>query len=487
MSLDQKIALQVIDEPQIIEITNDGEEKKFNEMTEEDQFFQIWAKAGMKKENLNKEKSADDINIDAVRRSACNHLILAKEYFNMSYDLLNNTERVVDQNRAAYFKIDPVTNVRFRGSEKSDVKLGALIVDKQLQLQSSAEKLFKSVEELKEVVSDSKTYYRQLEDLQHKVRLTQISHPTKLRSYVIVENPVPTPRTTSANCVLFDKNEKKLKMMFSDDFRVNVNGKYYEHDVGSDFLKYNCMLMQNTMYKHLQIETSNEFDNYSVSGMSTTIPIDEKVKVSFEKTGEKGEVCPVWLPGITAASIPPGSMPLKRLRGLIQSDNLYTYLFNLIISRFTHTNMCKVFISHDNKCTTFKISSTYTSDTVVAIAKGNKAIVSTPTHLKQPTVIDLTNSSHINRLNHWADVTWFILFEKAITTIASSFNFNAVKEKNRVTINCDDRDIEFEASNAANEAYVTIRKKGVHAQCLLWSSIRGYSLEYKIKSIFFVF
>ena len=482
MSLNQKIALQVIEEPEIIEINQDGTEVTREKPTEEQNFLRVWESKKMKIENLNSsEQQSPQMEVQQAQSMASFHLQYAKDDLMKTLQVLENTV-LTAQAPNQLFNIDHIVksldDQHF--ADSSDMVLGSRIVDKQLQLQDSSDKLYRSVEELKSVVENSKAYFRKLEQLQKKIHLQSRFSVLTNTTVVTAENPVRFPPTTSGACIAFDNDKKELKWEYSNKLRMLINGENYSPKTDSAFINLNVLLMQENIFKHFLMQSIRESENYASSPLSQSIT-ESGFTFSQSVNYKDGKVCPLWLPSLTFSSIPPKSLPLTKFKYVADSYQIYEKLYNIIIERFMKTDFCKVSIAHQNKFTTFKISSLYTSHSAIAVSKGTKLYLSTPRHLKQTFVLDMKLAGSEHTLIHWADVIWFDLFGDAVDAIIRNYGIKTEKEKNLLKIICHDRTISISPTKDPIHPYFLISSKGHPSQSFFYQYIQGYSLEYKLK------
>ena len=482
MSLNQKVALQVIEEPEIIEINPDGTEVTREKPTEEQNFLRVWESKQMKIENLNSsEEQSPQAEVKQAQTMAFFHLQEAKRDLLKTLQVLENTV-LTAQEPNQIFSIDHITKnfdaQQFLDSD--DMALGSRIVDKQMQLQDSSEKLYKSMEELKTVVDNSKQYFRKLEQLQKKVHLQSRLSILTNSTVVTVENPVRFPPTTSGACISFDTDAKELKWDYSNKLRLLINGENYFPNTDSSFINFNVLLLQENIYKHFLMQSISQSENYATSPFSQSIT-ESGFTFSQNVTYKEGKVCPVWLPSLSYSSIPPKSLPLTKFKAVADGFLVYEKLYKLISERFMQTDFCIVSISHKNKFSTFKISSLYTSNTVVASCKGTTLYLSTPRHLKQTFILDMKLPNSYNTLRHWADVIWFDLFGDAVEAITKNYGIKIEKEKNLLKLICNDRTISISPTHEPTHPYFIISSKGHQTLSFFYQYIQGYSLEFKLK------
>ena len=497
MSISQKIALEVIDEPEIIEISPDGTEQTRIAPTEEQNFLQVWNTNHMKLENFSKTetKSIQQENMDAKHNAAL-HLQYAKNSLQAALQVLKNTVLTAQPPDQGDFNIDHITKSEedFQSMNMNDMVLGSRIVDKQMQLQSSSDKLFDSAVKLRKVVDNSKKFFRKLETLQKKVHLNyreNIQFISSTNSFeqtfpvITVENPVRNPFSTSGICLRYDSENDKLDWSFSNDLRFLIDGKTYNPRTDSNFINFNCILLQENLFKHIQSEASNILDNYSTSEASQTIHTANHVfQQSVFHNEDDDALCPIWLPALVESSIPPKSLPLKKFRSCIDHFDVYNHIYDLIKTRFMHTSICTVSITHKNHYATFKIASIFSPHVAVVVLGGTKLTLSTPTHLRQTFSLEMSKQASEHKLIHWIDVTWFIMFSHVVEAIAVKYGLNVERKKNQITVNCHDRIVTFEATKLANETSILIQKNGEPNQTFLLGYVPGHSIELKLIFLF---
>lgn len=489
MSLDQPIALSVIEEPQIINFTEpDGGENILEQATEEKNFLQIWERAQMKLENLQKLLNKDEAdNKPQQIQKLREYLYIARQGLINTNEVLKNTSILAEENKD-FYRLDHAQYSNRIPDEKLEGNYGGLIIEKQLQLQNSANKLQQAAEELKQVVEDSKIYYRKLENVQRKYKLTSYVDIASRMINIGLVNSIKVPPTTSAMTIQLNKETKELDWTFSNNLRLAINGFHYEPNTEWPFLNLTSVICQENLFRHLQREGVEQDDNYLINESSMRIPVKgmKNEKINFELTvdSEPGTKTPVWLPPLVMSAIPVKSTPLKKFRSAMKTADITFFLFEFIMKRFAATDICKVNSLFSNRHAVFKISSLFTSDVATAISTEDCIILSTPTHMKLPIRIEMNQVKVDHRLEHWADVTWFVLFRDAVYSYARTFGFPLEDHKNRLVVTCDDRTVEFEATRFTNEAYVSLSIGSIYQQ-FLWSNVRGFSLQSKLNFLFF--
>lgn len=492
MSLDQRIALTVIEEPQIINfIEPDGTENVKEPENEIKDFLKIWEQANMNLENLEKiiRRDNDNQNIQIMQKigSSKFHLFVARQALLNTLEVLKSIDILADKGKD-FYAINHTEYSNTQSDEKIELNIGGLILDKQLQLQNSAERLAKTAEELSEVVQNSKIYYRKLEDAHKKYKLQTYYDKATMMSIIGLVNPIKVPPTSSAMLIQLDKEKKEVEWNFSNNLRLAVNGYHYEPNTDIPFVNLTAVMLQENLFRHLQKEGCEQNFNYLINESSMRIPVKglkgEIINFDFTVESEKGTLTPVWLPALVKSSIPIYSTPLSSFTSSMKTADLTFFLFEFITKRFSAIDICTVNTLFSNKHAIFKISSLFTSDVATAIAAEDCIILSTPTHMKLPIRIEMKEAKEDHKLNHWADVTWFLLFKDAVNTYTRTFGFPVEDLKNKFIVKCDDRTVEFEATHFTNEAYVSISMGSIQQQ-FLWSNARGYSLQAKLNFLFF--
>jgi len=347
------------------------------------------------------------------------------------------------------------------------------------QLDSCANFLLNSAEELKASVSKNRSYFRELDELSKKVPLTTKTHNNSTCIAIDVSN---YPNES----ILLRQNEDSVEWALSFNTSFSFNGKSFQIATQSQYLKFFFDLMCHNLFERIKNDRIKSCIHYSADNQSRSIYFDigNKDTWIFE-IGQKKELAdiPIWIPKLINLITNPRAQPAAFLKQLLYFHSTLVSVRNAIFNRFINNDFCTITYKFQSCLAAFQISSPHLQLPFLAyIDRWRVALTETPNEMRS-LQYSTDGRGLAPALEKWCDATYTALFLSTIEKVTRGFGY-VFKNKNQYgTAAIDGKKIRFKPIPKESDVEITITAR--KTEKLLWKSVPGSDYIEKISILLF--
>lgn len=524
--MDDHICLQVIDEPTIKDIDPlTGEETIEDDNSDLQNFLKTWEKVDMNPDKLNKEEESFEFQQRRCYSEARQHFASANEEFRFMSIILEN---VISESHLGR----EYAEVSTRELNNPDVPLGASVIDKQLQLQSSSKFFIESANEMRAEVTKYKNYFRNLDELSKRFPIGFYFDYGRIPIVAAVIPPEPIFYEIPWIVLQPDENGD-IYWRLSTPISFYINQKNVFFDCESPYSCLTSRVMLQYLFHVIRFEMISLSIDYSITPTTNKISysaqnsINVELEVSSEKKlKKKSDLCPPYLPSLVSQCMEINPHPFKKFKEIIDERALIKNAVDIVFARFLSSDFCNVIYKQKKRTVVIQITPYFgfiptefkniiknphnflnnnneqknnTEDSkkklqiepsiihsynITCFLGKNHFCATDPQSQYSYINIDLRSRTANNSLTKWCESHYFRMFELTVAAVASRFGFISKMNEQQITVKCDHpRKIKFYTTGRGDLDVIVII--GNDKWKTKWANLPRNGTREKIEYLFF--